>query len=82
MPMVRRGKIAMNVRLWVGDESAMVHADHTNKADLTHLRSICGTFLGRLGPDGRTLGYDRTGIVVDEPATCLWCVAERRMQWR
>lgn len=74
-----------HVRLHEGAEPAMVHAGHIDETDRVYLRSVCGTFLGWLEPDGRTSwGYDRKGIVVDEPVTCLWCVASRRLlpRWR
>lgn len=73
-----------HVRLHEGAEPAMVHAGHIDETDRANLRGVCGTFLGWLELDGRTWGYDRKGIVVDEPVTCLWCVASRRLlpRWR
>lgn len=76
--------MTVHVRLHEGAAPATVHAGRVDETDKTRLHSICGTFLGWLEPDGRTSAYDRRGIVVDEPVTCLWCVASRRLlpRWR
>lgn len=68
----------MNVRLtWTLDDFPTV----VHQIPYSGLESVgwtrCGTFVGWLCADGNTYAGDKTGTIVDIPATCMWCVVGR-----
>ena len=69
----------VNVRLTMlyDDRCETVHTvESTEKSPWW---GTCGTLLGWVvkGEGDKTHSADRVGTATDEPATCLWCVAER-----
>lgn len=68
----------MNIRLtWTLDDFPTV----VHQIPYSGLESVgwtrCGTFVEWLCADGNTYAGDRTGTIVDIPATCMWCVVGR-----
>lgn len=78
MPMVRRKRIAMNIRLTSTLDDFPADVPQIPYSGLESIDwARCGTFVEWLCVDGNTYAGDWTGTIVDIPATYLWCVVGR-----